>query len=144
MASEADHLLGRSTFGMNHPGGRKPSGNEEGAGLIAHAQGNPSGRAPSPYLEYDQNSDLGYRGAAGLQFHQPPPMSYEPQSMSSSDEEDLGRGRTQQAHFPGHAISSDDYYQSPSPPRGVHVAGYLDDGVGAGQNPHQHPGGNMI
>lgn len=64
-----------------HLGGRAPTGNDEGAGLIAHAA-DPS-RATSPFRTYDEEpyeSDLGYRGAAAR--FQTGPLSAEPQSMS--------------------------------------------------------------
>lgn len=165
---------GRSTYGINqHSGGRVPLGaapeesNEEGVGLIAHAQDNPHSRAPSPFNEYEAEpyeSDLGYRGAAGQQFHhhqQQGPISYEPQPMAYQDHH--------QPIQPGRALSTDDYYQSPPPPVNMAVYSGRDEGaaypardeeaatgvprddaqrtIGAalwGQNPHQHPSGPMI
>lgn len=140
-------VLGRSTFGMNPstsnrpPVSPVPEANEEGAGLIAHAQDNPSSRAPSPYHEYgyyreDQpyESDLGYRGAA-QQFRQEPlsyqpqtmgyqgvasqiqqePLSYEPQTIGYPDEEPI---QPQPVHPQQiHALSGQEYYQPTSPPR---------------------------
>ncbi|KUI55202.1 hypothetical protein VP1G_02525 [Cytospora mali] len=176
-----DHLpiatqFRRSTFGMNqHTGGREPISpvpeehEEEGAGLIAHAQDNPSSREPSPFDPYDRyledqpyESDLGYRGAAG-QFRQEP-QPYASQTMAYQDQ-------PEHQHVPavGNALSTDDYYQASSPTRedrsSTHLAanpsGYrapssiyeqtasqgpdtTQQAVGAalwGANPHQHRDG---
>lgn len=85
---------------------------EEGAGLIAHAQDNPSSREPSPFDQYDRDledhpyeSDLGYRGAA-MQYRQEP-QSYASQTMTYQDQ-------PEHQHVPGNALSTDDYYQAPS------------------------------
>lgn len=170
-----------------------PEANEEGAGLIAHAQDNPSSRAPSPYHEYgyyreDQpyESDLGYRGAA-QQFRQEP-LSYQSQMMGyqgvnsqiqqeplSYESQTIGYQEDHQPIQPQpvypqqmHALSGQDYYQVPSPPRHgtptYPAAGTYEDEdesqaggrrprdstqvkVGQalwGPNPHQHADGPMI
>lgn len=171
--------LGRSTYGINqHLGSRVPLGttpeesNEEGAGLINHAQENPSSRAPSPFREYEAEpyeSDLGYRGAA-QRFEQQ--TSYPAQTVGYQDHRPVHPYYQQQ---PGHALSTDDYHEARP---GVNMSVYSgrdtssvypdDDGVAAsrqqqpgagqprdaaqatigaalwGQNPHQHPNGPMI
>lgn len=121
---------------------------EEEAGLIAHAQDNPSSRAPFDPYERDvehqsYESDLGYREAAG-QF------TYEDQPV-------------------GNAYAADDYYEvprehaNPAQPAG-NPTGYrapssvyeqplvqepdeTQQAVGGalwGTNPHQHPNGPAI
>lgn len=88
---------------------------EEGAGLIAHAQDNPSSRATSPFDPYDRyiedqpyESDLGYRGAA-VQSRQET-QSYASQTMIYQDQPDY-------QHPVGNAVPSGDYYQTPSATR---------------------------
>ncbi|KAI3401340.1 hypothetical protein diail_11423 [Diaporthe ilicicola] len=160
-----DHLpiateFRRSTFGMNqHPGGQgtispiQEDTHEEGAGLIAHAQEDPSSTSPlDPYDRYKEDqpyeSDLGYRGAA--RFHQAP-ESYESQTVAFQD---------RQQPVQAHALSGDGYYQVPSPTNqhtSPEDSEYQQDArrgpdnaqqvVGAalwGANPHQHPAGPMI
>ncbi|KAL2281529.1 hypothetical protein FJTKL_11459 [Diaporthe vaccinii] len=132
------NMDGRSTFGMNqHPGGQgvvspiQEEEHEEGAGLIAHAQGDPSG----------------YRGAARFQQA---PESYQSQTNPFHD-------RRQPQPVQTHALSTDGYYQvpnatnqpiSPDEPQGTQRGpDNTQQVVGAalwGANPHQHPNGPMI
>ena len=137
-----------------HPGGSgairpiQEEDHEEGAGLIAHAQGDPSSTSPlDPYDIYKREdqpyeSDLGYRGAARFQ-----PESYQSQTNPFHD-------RRQPVET--HALSTDGYYQvpnatqptSPDEPQGAQRGpDNTQQVVGAalwGANPHQHPGGPMI
>lgn len=143
-----------------------PEANEEGAGLIAHAQDNPSSRAPSPYHEYgyyreDQpyESDLGYRGAA-QQFRQEPlsyqsqtmgyqgvvasqvheePSSYEPQTIGYQDEQPIQPQpvRPQQTH----TLAGQEYYQVPSPPRQETVPSAYPAATGAYDEPDESEAG---
>lgn len=140
-----------------HPGGQAVSpiqeeDPEEGAGLIAHAQGDPSSTSPlDPYDIYKKEdqpyeSDLGYRGAARFQQA---PESYQSQTNPFQD-----RRQPVQTH----ALSTDDgYYQvpntthqpiSPDEPQGARRGpDNAQQVVGAalwGANPHQHPNGPMI
>lgn len=146
---------GRSTFGMNqHPGGQKAvspiqeEDHEEGAGLIAHAQADPSSTTPlDPYDTYKEDqpyeADLGYRGAARFQ-----PESYQSQTDAFHD---------RRPPVQGHAVSTDGYYEvpnttnqpiSPDEPQGARRGpDNTQQVVGAalwGANPHQHPNGPMI
>ncbi|KAJ4389913.1 hypothetical protein N0V93_007385 [Gnomoniopsis smithogilvyi] len=153
-----DHLpiageFRRSTYGMNqHSGGRVPAGNEEGAGLIAHA------------------ADPRYRGAASR--FQTGVLSTDPQSMSYQQQT---RGYPpppppphQQYAHPMSAEEDDDYVHVPEPRVNRAVMQGREEGasqvggsqsesrpppddtqrqVGAalwGSNPHQHPDGPMI
>lgn len=100
-----------------HLGNRVPLGsapeerNEEGAGLIAHAQDNPSSRATSPFREYEAEpyeSDLGYRGAVS-RFEQH--TAYEPQTLGYQEHR-IGQPVTHpHKQLPGHAVSTDNYYE---------------------------------
>lgn len=123
---------------------------EEGAGLIAHAQGDPSSTTPlDPYDIYKEDqpyeSDLGYRGAARFQQA---PQPYESQTNVYHD---------RQQPVQAHALSTDGYYQvpnatnqppSPDEPHGAQRGpDNTQQVVGAalwGANPHQHPNGPMI
>lgn len=169
-ATATDLDSGRSTFGMNqHVGGQGPISpvpedhEEEGAGLIAHAQDNPSSREPSPFDQFERDledhpyeSDLGYRGAA-TQLRQEP-QSYASQTMTYQD-------LPEHQQMPGNAISNNDYYQAPSTTHLVaNQAGYrapssiyeqrlsqepdhTQQAVGAalwGDNPHQSRNGPVI
>lgn len=154
-----------------HSGGRAPTSNEEGAGLIAHAA-DPS-RATSPFRSYDEEpyeSDLGYRGAANR--FQTGVLSTEPQSMSYRQQT---RGYPpppppphQQYAHPMSAEDDDDYVHIPEARVNRAVMQGRDEGVGQvggsqsearpppndtqrqigaalwGANPHQHPDGPMI
>jgi len=138
-----------------HPGGQKAispiqeEDHEEGAGLIAHAQADPSSTTPlDPHDIYKEDhqpyaADLGYRGAAGFQ-----PESYESQTNPFHD-----RRQPVQTH----ALSTDGYHEvpnaanqpiSPDEPQGARRGpDNTQQVVGAalwGANPHQHPGGPMI
>lgn len=132
-----------------------PEANEEGAGLIAHAQDNPSSRAPSPFLEYgyyreDQpyESDLGYRGAA-QQFQQEPisyqsqtmryqgvpsqihqePTSYEPQTIAYHDDQPIQPQpkHPQQIHALSEQENEHQYYPTPAAPTYPAAAGEYDE-----------------
>lgn len=111
---------------------------EEGAGLIAHAQDNPSSREPSPFDQYERDledhpyeSDLGYRGAA-MQAQQDP-QSYASHTMIYQDQPD-------RQQMPGHAISNDDYYQAPSSTQlAANQAGYRAPSSIYEQAPSQGP-----
>lgn len=120
---------------------------EEGAGLIAHAQGDPSSTTPlDPYGIYKEDqpyeSDLGYRGATRFQQA---PESYESQTNALHD-------RRQPVQM--HALSTDGYYQVPSaanqpispdePQRGPDNTQQVVGAALWGANPHQHPNGPMI
>ena len=139
-----------------HPGGQaavspiQEEDHEEGAGLIAHAQGDPSSTTPlDPYDIYKEDqpyeSDLGYRGAARFQQA---PESYESQTNPFRDH---------RQPVQTHALSTDGYYQvpnatnqptSPDELQGVRRGpDNTQQVVGAalwGANPHQHPDGPMI
>lgn len=160
-----------------HLGSRVPlathpeESNEEGAGLIAHAQDNPSSREQSPFREYEAEpyeSDLGYRGAA-QRFDQQ--TSYPSQTMGYQDHQAAMPYQQQ----PGRALSTDDYHEvRPAVNMSVYSGRvessvYPEDEAAAaaarqqtnsgrprdtaqatlgaalwGQNPHQHPDGPMI
>lgn len=97
--------------GRAHLGPTPEEGNEEGAGLIANAADHPSSRPPYNHLSHEfeaepYESDLGYRGAISPQrFASPGPITY-PASLQHSH---------QPPPPPGHALSTDEYYQVPSP-----------------------------
>lgn len=155
-----------------HSGRAKGAASDEGAGLIANAQANPSSRALSPPHEDEHYSQPYEMGAEyPRQFHQPPPpAAYE--ASSSDDDDGSGHAHLRQptsyASQTQHATSTDDYYhQSSSQPRQViGTAVYADHmevepqqqntaqardptqaTIGAalwGANPHQHRDGPMI
>lgn len=121
---------------------------EEEAGLIAHAQDNPSSRAPFESYERDVEHqsyelDLGYREAAGQFTYQDQPVG---NAYAADDYYEIPREHANPAQPAGNPTG----YRAPSSVYEQPLVQEPDESQQAvggalwGTNPHQHPNGPAI